>query len=180
MIVSLIISLLGVFVCRQIGRFYREFGGAALVWIVLILSFIIPVLFLGYNVDKLWNIVPLGWVFLSFLLSAAIFVFSLSWTGRDNADFGTKKTVKPQAFTTGDDLKKVEGIGPQVQKVLYAHGINTFEKLSKADPKNVQKILDQFGNRFKALTPSTRPKQAEMAHGGKWGELKVWQDKLKG
>jgi len=85
----------------------------------------------------------------------------------------TKKIVK-------DDLKKIEGIGPKIEQLLYAEGIYTWDDLSKTAVEVIQVILDKAGPRYKMHNPGTWPEQAGMAAQGKWDELKKWQDELKG
>ena len=92
------------------------------------------------------------------------------------------KTVAPKATTKkvsakGDDLKKIEGIGPKIAETLVAAGIATFADLAKADPAKISEIIAGVrGNHI----PLSWPKQAKMAAEGKWDELKVWQDNTKG
>jgi len=79
-----------------------------------------------------------------------------------------------------DDLKRIEGVGPKIQKLLSAAGINTYKKLAKTDASAVRKILDAAGPSFKLADPGSWKKQADLAAKGKWAELKVLQDKLTG
>jgi predicted flap endonuclease-1-like 5' DNA nuclease len=79
-----------------------------------------------------------------------------------------------------DDLKKVEGIGPAIEKLLHAAGITTFKKLSTTAASTVKKILDKAGPRFKMHDPKTWPKQSGMAAKGDWAKLTKWQDELDG
>ena len=93
----------------------------------------------------------------------------------------TAKKAEPKATAKstkkGDDLKKIEGIGPKIAETLVAAGIVTFADLAKAEPANISEII--AGVRGNHVT-DTWPKQAEMAAEGKWDELKEWQDKLDG
>lgn len=86
----------------------------------------------------------------------------------------------PKAAASGDDLTKVEGIGPKIAEILGAAGIGSYADLAKSDVENIKEILAEAGNRYKAHDPSTWPKQAEFAAEGKWDELKKWQDELDG
>ncbi|WP_010521598.1 50S ribosomal protein L21 [Aquimarina agarivorans] len=85
-----------------------------------------------------------------------------------------KKTAK------GDDLKKIEGIGPKAAEALVNAGIDTFAKLAKADPANIKEILVAASSRLAHLEPGTWPQQSQLAADGNWDELKVLQDKLDG
>jgi len=80
----------------------------------------------------------------------------------------------------GDDLKKIEGIGPKIASLLTDGGIETFEKLSKTDPEKIREILLAAGSRYKMHDPTTWPQQAELAAADKWDDLQVLQDNLKG
>ena len=88
-----------------------------------------------------------------------------------------KAAAPKKASAKGDDLKKIEGIGPKIAETLVAAGIATFEALSKAKPADISNIIEGVrGNHI----PLSWPKQAKMAADGKWDELKVWQDEVKG
>jgi predicted flap endonuclease-1-like 5' DNA nuclease len=77
-----------------------------------------------------------------------------------------------------DDLTAIEGIGPKIASVLQAAEITTYSKLAAADTNQLDKILKDAGLRL--ADPSTWADQARLAAGGKWDELKVLQDSLKG
>jgi large subunit ribosomal protein L21 len=83
----------------------------------------------------------------------------------------SKKTTKK-----GDDLKKVEGIGPKIAEHFNNAGIFTFEELANTEVSKLQEILTAAGPRYKMHNPGSWPKQARMAADGNWDELKVWQD----
>lgn len=77
----------------------------------------------------------------------------------------------------GDDLKKIEGIGPKIAETLAAAGITTFAELANTSAEKIAEIIaDVRGNHV----TDTWPKQAELAAEGKWDELKSWQDELNG
>ena len=82
--------------------------------------------------------------------------------------------------TTGDDLKKIEGIGPKIAELLNADGIYTFAQLAATNPDHVKEILHAAGPRYQMHNPETWTKQAAMAAEGKWDELKKWQDEMDG
>lgn len=82
-----------------------------------------------------------------------------------------KKTDK------GDDLKKIEGIGPKIAETLVAAGIATFADLANTKAERIAEIISEVrGNHV----TDTWPAQAKMAAEGKWDELKKWQDELDG
>jgi large subunit ribosomal protein L21 len=111
-----------------------------------------------------------------------ILIESISASGAKKAPKKEAKKAAPKATakkTTAkaDDLKKIEGIGPKIAETLVAAGIVTFADLAKADPAKISEIIaDVRGNHI----PLSWPKQAKMAADGKWDELKVWQDEVKG
>jgi septation ring formation regulator EzrA len=78
-----------------------------------------------------------------------------------------------------NDLKIIEGIGEKIESILKASGIDTWVKLSHADPVKIKEILLEVGGpRYHMHEPKTWPKQALMAYTGKWDELKLYQDEL--
>jgi predicted flap endonuclease-1-like 5' DNA nuclease len=82
--------------------------------------------------------------------------------------------------TNPEDLKIVEGIGPKIEALLKADGINTWSDLAAASVERIQGILDQAGDRYRLAKPATWPRQARLAADGKWKELKALQDELTG
>ena len=88
-----------------------------------------------------------------------------------------KKAPAKKAATKGDDLKKIEGIGPKIAETLTAGGLATFADLAKATPEAISEII--AGVRGNHVT-DTWPAQAKLAAEGKWDELKKWQDELDG
>lgn len=87
------------------------------------------------------------------------------------------KKAAPKKSAKGDDLKKIEGIGPKIAETLKENGIVSFADLAKADPKQIAEFIkDVRGNHV----PDTWPQQAQLAAEGKWDELKELQDRLDG
>ena len=93
-----------------------------------------------------------------------------------------KKTTatKAKAKVTKDNLKKIEGVGPKIEKLMNAAGIMTWNDLSKAKLSTLKNILAEAGPRFKMHNPKTWAKQAKMAANGDWNALAKWQTELKG
>jgi len=81
--------------------------------------------------------------------------------------------------TAGDDLTKIEGIGPAIAKHLSESGISSFSDLAGTKPSRIREILDEAGG-FGAHDPSTWPDQGQLAAVGAWDELQEWQDQLDG
>ena len=90
------------------------------------------------------------------------------------------KTTKAKAKTDGDDLKKIEGIGPKIAEIMNDKGIKTFKDLADAKVDDLKAILDEAGSRYRMHDPSSWPDQSKLAADGKWDELNVLQDELKG
>lgn len=79
-----------------------------------------------------------------------------------------------------DDLKKIEGIGPAIEKLLNKAGVRTFEELASSKVTFLRKVLSDAGARFQMHDPGTWSKQSGMAAKGNWDKLKKWQDELDG
>ncbi len=79
-----------------------------------------------------------------------------------------------------DDLKAIEGIGPKIASLLNNAGINTWKELANCSIEKIQKVLDDAGKSYTLANPGTWPKQAAMAHEGRWQELEEYQDFLQG
>ena len=90
------------------------------------------------------------------------------------------KPVAKASTGNGDDLRKIEGIGPKIAEILTNGGFGTFDALSQADVSKLSELLAEAGNRYKMHDPTTWPEQAAMAAAGNWDQLKKWQDELDG
>jgi predicted flap endonuclease-1-like 5' DNA nuclease len=79
-----------------------------------------------------------------------------------------------------NDLKIIEGIGPQIEALFHNAGIKTWKALSETTVERCQQILHDGGDKFKIHNPGTWPLQSEIAYHGLWKVLKKWQDEMKG
>jgi large subunit ribosomal protein L17 len=86
--------------------------------------------------------------------------------------------AQPEAKESGDDLTKIEGIGPKAAEALHEAGITTFAKLAESKAEEIKDILEKSGGNFNAQDPTSWPEQSQLAAEGKWDELKELQDKL--
>ncbi|NJN82294.1 MAG: DUF4332 domain-containing protein [Caldilineaceae bacterium] len=62
---------------------------------------------------------------------------------------------------SGDDLKKIKGIGPKVQTLLNEAGITTFAQLAEADPAAIKELLENGGPRYRVINPDDWAEQAQ-------------------
>ena len=86
----------------------------------------------------------------------------------------------PIASGKGDDLTKIEGIGPKISGLFIAAGITTFAELANTPVATLSDILHKAGSRYASHNPGTWPEQAQLAADGKWDELKALQVALDG
>ncbi|MFK7769406.1 MAG: DUF4332 domain-containing protein [Mariniblastus sp.] len=89
------------------------------------------------------------------------------------------QTATEDTAIGGDDLTKIEGVGPAIAKHLNEAGINSFSELAATTPERIREILDAQGG-YGAHDPTTWPDQSQLAASGEWGHLKEWQDQLDG
>ncbi len=97
-----------------------------------------------------------------------------------SAKVATKAAPAKKPAPAGDELTKIEGIGPKISELLQEAGIATFADLAGTDPERIREMLAAAGGQFATHDPETWPRQAEMARDGKWDALKAWQDELDG
>ena len=90
------------------------------------------------------------------------------------------KAKKAAAKSDGDDLKKIEGIGPKIAEILQSKGVMTFADLAGTDIDILKAHLDEAGSRYRMHDPTTWPQQSALAAEGKWDELNALQVELKG
>lgn len=93
----------------------------------------------------------------------------------------TEKKAAPKKSTpakTGDDLTKIEGIGPKIAEVFGSNGISSYADLSGSKVGDLRTILADNG--LSQHDPSSWKKQATLAKNGKRDELKTLQDELDG
>ena len=92
-----------------------------------------------------------------------------------------KTVVKLMGYTQEpSDLKIVEGIGPKIESILKAAGIQNWSDLSQKSPEKIRSILLASDPRYRMHDPSTWPDQAKLARLGNWDALRKLQDKLDG
>ena len=77
-----------------------------------------------------------------------------------------------------DDLTLIEGIGPKINEILHAAGVNTFSELAALDAEKIKEILTTAGLRL--ADTSSWPQQAQLAADGEMEKLQALQDSLKG
>jgi predicted flap endonuclease-1-like 5' DNA nuclease len=82
--------------------------------------------------------------------------------------------------TVGDDLTRIEGIGPKIQGLLNDAGIRTWGQLATTPADRLKNILHLAGEKFQMHDPSSWPDQAKLAAEGRWEELDELQDILQG
>lgn len=93
------------------------------------------------------------------------------------APVANTKSVAPAI--SSDDLKKIEGIGPAIEKLLNAEGIKSFTQLAEMKIEKIKNILDAAGPQFQMHDGETWAEQARLARDGKWVEFNALTDKLK-
>jgi predicted flap endonuclease-1-like 5' DNA nuclease len=91
-----------------------------------------------------------------------------------------KPVVKATPAIIKDDLTKVEGIGKKIEALLYKNKVYSYKQLSKVTITSLKAILESGGNKFSMHNPGTWPKQAKLAAEGKWEDLALLQQHLKG
>ncbi len=78
-----------------------------------------------------------------------------------------------------DDLKRIEGIGPAISRLLFENDIKTFAQLAETPVERLDEILTAVKLR-RLADPGTWPEQAALAAAGDWDALQKLQLTLKG
>ncbi len=87
------------------------------------------------------------------------------------SNLDTRQAMPSYGVTEGDDLKKVEGIGPFFESLLNDAGITTYEQLKNSDRDSLKEIIDAAGPDYRMHEPETWPYQAGLAYRGEWKKL---------
>jgi predicted flap endonuclease-1-like 5' DNA nuclease len=126
------------------------------------------------------------------LLLAALFGFIIGWALRSmacqkkiaelEAAWADRLAAAPAggAPVQRDDLKRIEGIGPRIEKMLNDDQIFTWAELADAQVERLKGLLRRGGDRYRMHDPKSWPDQAKLAAEGRWEELKELQDILQG
>lgn len=79
-----------------------------------------------------------------------------------------------------EDLQIVEGIGPKIESILKAAGINNRAELGATSVERLKEILTEAGDRYRLADPTTWPRQAKLAAEENWRALREYQEFLDG
>ncbi len=135
-------------------------------------------------VTQAYDLTDATWEIIIMLLVAFIlgWFFHYFWGKMAGAEAGTIDTTLPEKFVgvSQDDLKLVEGVGPKIEELLKASGINTWSDIASTDVATLKAVLAKGGDRFQMHDPSSWADQAALAVEGKWSELEEYQDLLIG
>ncbi len=109
--------------------------------------------------------------------SAAPMGFAAFAGGLGAADLDRGRAAFGKAIKM-DDLKIVEGIGPVLEGVFNAAGIETWVHLAETPADRLREILVAADDRHRIHNPETWPRQSRLAALGEFEALKAWQDSL--
>lgn len=128
----------------------------------------------GPHTELLWLVMGV----LGFFVLAVIVGWVAALRKPEPAPAKVEALSVPKKKKTGDDLVKIEGIGPKVANVLTRAGIITFDDLAHAKKADVQKVLDEAG--LQMMDPEGWIDQAKLAAKGDWKAFEKLQGKLRG
>ena len=128
----------------------------------------------GPNMSLAW----LLWVALGFFLLMVIVGWLVSRKKQIQPEVQHETSRSAHVSIEADDLIKIEGIGPKVDKILREAGINTFDALANANAADVQKVLNAAG--LQMMNPEGWIEQAKLAAKGDWAGFEKLQSELKG
>ena len=116
----------------------------------------------------------IGWALRSMACQKKIAELEAAWADRLAAASAGGAPAKR------DDLTRIEGIGPKIQKMLNDDQIFTWAELAGAPVERLKGLLRRGGDRYRMHDPKSWPDQAKLAAEGRWEELKELQDILQG
>jgi len=80
----------------------------------------------------------------------------------------------------GDDLERIEGVGPRIASALRAAGITTFRRLAESDVAELQSALEAAGLRFAPSLPTWARQSRLLADGDEDGFLALTEQLVGG
>lgn len=116
----------------------------------------------------------IGWALRSLACQKKIAELEAAWADRLTAASSGGAPVQR------DDLKRIEGVGPKIEKMLNDDLIYTWAELAAAPMDRLKGILRKGGDRYKMHDPTSWPDQAKLAAQGRWKELEEFQETLLG
>ena len=116
----------------------------------------------------------IGWALRSMACQKKIAELEAAWADRMAAASGGSRPAEK------DDLKRIEGIGPRIEKMLNDDQIFTWGELAEAPVERLKGLLRRGGDRYRMHDPKSWPDQAKLASEGRWEELQELQDVLQG
>lgn len=83
-----------------------------------------------------------GWLIAAFLVGAVFGAWLVLYlTRRKPSESSPARTDKPQPLSNPpqqpDDLKKIKGVGPAIEKALHGIGIYQFKQVADLSPSNI-------------------------------------------
>jgi predicted flap endonuclease-1-like 5' DNA nuclease len=97
--------------------------------------------------------------------------------GKDAVDTAVPTMEELEDRQVGQDLSKIEGIGPVIAQALNGAGIDSYADLAAADIDGLRAILNEASV---GADPATWPEQAKLAMRGRWDALEALQERLQG
>lgn len=77
-----------------------------------------------------------------------------------------------------DDLTVIDGIGPKIDDLFHANGIDSLIQVAHLSVQDMLEILESGGPSFQFANPSTWAQQAALAAENRWKELKRLQEEM--
>uniref|UniRef100_UPI0032164678 helix-hairpin-helix domain-containing protein n=1 Tax=uncultured Draconibacterium sp. TaxID=1573823 RepID=UPI0032164678 len=71
------------------------------------------------------------------------------------------KKEAPKAETKGDDLTKLDGVGPKLAEILNAAGLNSYADVAGTSVEKFKEILEAAGSRYASKDPQPWIDQAK-------------------
>jgi predicted flap endonuclease-1-like 5' DNA nuclease len=100
---------------------------------------------------------------------------------KNNAVSTAVPAIQPHPiYSSADDLKVIEGIGPKIEMILKEAGIENWHQLAEVNIDNLKGILEKAGPRFRLNDPSSWSQQARLLSEGSYDKFKELTDNLVG
>ncbi|NRB63389.1 MAG: hypothetical protein HRU40_10260 [Saprospiraceae bacterium] len=107
-----------------------------------------------------------------------------NWIGQAQELYRRKAGAsQPEALSqpekAADNLQLIEGINPEIEAILHAAGVHSFDQLAQTAPQKIVDLVEKADPKLMIYEHRSWPAQARLAANAEWEVLKDYQEQLR-